>query len=51
MNLKQRSLLFANLSADAYGEEATVREIEKEYGFTDVEFYNLDGAQAYRFEN
>ena len=51
MNLKQRSLLFANLAADAYGEEATVREVVKEHGFTDVEFYNLDGAQAFRFEN
>ena len=51
MNLKQRSLLFANLAADAYGEEATVREVVKEHGFTDVEFYNLDGAQAFRFES
>tara|TARA_Y100000296_G_scaffold35569_1_gene41194 strand:+ start:156 stop:650 length:495 start_codon:yes stop_codon:yes gene_type:complete len=51
MNLKQRSLLFARLAADAYGVEATVREVVKEHGFTDVEFYNLDGAQAYRFEN
>ena len=51
MNLKQRSLLFARLAADAYGVEATVREVVKERGFTDVEFYNLDGAQAYRFEN
>ena len=51
MNLKQRSLLFANLAADAYGEEATVREIVAGHGFTDVEFYNLDGAQAFRFEN
>jgi len=51
MNLKQRSLLFANLAADAYGVEATVREIVAGRGFTDVEFYNLDGAQAFRFEN
>lgn len=51
MNLKQRSLLFARLSADAYGKESVVREAVKEYGFKDIEFYNLHGAQAYRFEN
>jgi len=38
MNLKQRSLLFANLAADAYGEEATVREVVKEHGFTEEMF-------------
>jgi len=51
MNLKQRSLLFAKLAADAYGTFEAVREIVNEHGFKDVKFYDIGGAQAYRFES
>lgn len=51
LNLKERSLLFARLSAIAYGDLKEVKKQAKELGFTTVEFYNKDGAQAYRFQN
>ncbi len=51
MDFKQRSLLFARLSSLAYGELKTVKKEAKKLGFTEVEFYELDGAQAYRFMN
>jgi triacylglycerol lipase len=51
MNLKQRSLLFAKFAAIAYGKEEVVREEVKQYNFTDVTFYDHDGAQAFRFES
>tara|TARA_R110002153_G_scaffold3244_19_gene15966 strand:+ start:10780 stop:11553 length:774 start_codon:yes stop_codon:yes gene_type:complete len=50
-NFKQRSLLFARLSSIAYLDDTSAREGAKELGFTDIEFYNRAGAQAYRFEN
>ena len=48
--LYNRSLLFAKLAAIAYQDEISSEEL-KELGFTDKEFYNRDGAQAWRFEN
>lgn len=47
----QRALLFAELSSIAYMDEAQATSHAKSLGFTTVEFYNRDGAQAYRFMN
>jgi len=52
MSFPERSLLFAKLSSIAYNDN--VKEVKsqvKKLGFTTVEFYNRDGAQAYRFMN
>jgi len=51
MTFKQRSLLFAKLASIAYEDEKAAKKQVKELGFTEVEFYNRDGAQAYRFQN
>jgi|TARA_B110000438_G_scaffold286616_1_gene318019 triacylglycerol lipase len=51
LDIKGRSLLFARLAADAYGEEKTVKVLAKEHGFTKTKFYDNGGAQAFRFEN
>ena len=51
MNLKEKSLLFAKLAADAYGDKADVIKLAKKHGFTKTKFYDIGGAQAYRFEN
>jgi len=51
LSFKDRSLIFARLSAIAYLNDTNVRTMAQELGFTDIEFYNKDGAQAYRFEN
>jgi triacylglycerol lipase len=48
---KERSALFANLSSIAYLDEKEAKKAVKVLGFTQVEFYNKDGAQAYRFQN
>ena len=52
MNFKQRSLLFAKLAEISYNDN--IKEVKKQVktlGFTTVEFYDRDGAQAYRFAN
>jgi len=52
MNFADRSLLFAKLSSIAYNDN--IKEVKKQVkalGFTTVEFYDRDGAQAYRFQN
>ena len=52
MSFPERSLLFAKLSSIAYNDN--VKEVKsqvKKLGFTTVEFYNKEGAQAYRFMN
>ena len=52
MDFPSRSLLFAKLSSIAYNDN--VKEVKsqvKKLGFTTVEFYNKEGAQAYRFMN
>ena len=51
MDIKQRSLLFARLAADAYGTKATVTKLAMGHGFTKTTFYDVGGAQAYRFES
>ena len=52
LSFPERSLLFAKLSSIAYNDN--IKEVKKQVkklGFTTVEFYNRDGAQAYRFMN
>ena len=51
MNLKEKSLLFAKLAADAYGDKPDVVKLAKKHGFTKTKFYDIGGAQAYRFES
>lgn len=51
MNFKERSLLFAKLSKISYYSEKKAKSQAKKLGFTTVEFYNRDGAQAFRFAN
>lgn len=46
---KERSLLFAKLSSIAYSDETEAAKAAKKLGFTQTEFYNRDGAQAFRF--
>lgn len=51
LNFKERSLLFAELAQIAYLDEKNASKLAKKLGFTTVEFYNVDGAQSYRFMN
>lgn len=52
MNFRQRSLLFAKLASIAYSDDTKqVKKDAKALGFTEIEFYNNGGAQAYRFQN
>ncbi len=47
----QKSLLFAELSMIAYNDEDEARRACKIVGFPDVNFYDRDGSQAFRFRN
>ena len=52
LNFAERSLLFAKLAEISYNDN--IKEVKKQVktlGFTTVEFYDRDGAQAYRFAN
>jgi len=49
--LLRKSLLFAELSSVAYGDEDDVSGVVKELGFQHVEFFDRDGSQAYLLEN
>jgi triacylglycerol lipase len=51
MNFKERSLLFAKLSSIAYNNTKEAKSQVKKLGFTTTEFYEKDGAQAFRFMN
>ena len=51
MNFKERSLLFAKLASIAYSNTKEAKKQAKKLGFTTTEFYEKDGAQAYRFMN
>ena len=51
LDFNKRSLLFARLASVAYFDMDDAKKWAKAYGFTTVEFYNKDGAQAYRFMN
>ena len=51
LNHLERSLLFAKLSQLAYNNTDEAKKQAKKLGFTTTEFYDKDGAQAYRFMN
>ena len=51
LDFNKRGLLFAELSRVAYFTEYHATRLAKKLGFTTVEFYNIDGAEAYRFMN
>ena len=51
MGFKEKSLLFAKLSSIAYNNIKEAKSQAKKLGFTTTEFYEKDGAQAYRFMN
>jgi triacylglycerol lipase len=51
LNFLERSLLFAKLSQVAYYNFDEAKKQAKKLGFTTTEFYDKDGAQAYRFMN
>ena len=52
MTFLERSLLFAKLASIAYSDNVKqVKKDVKKLGFTEIEFYNNGGAQAYRFMN
>ena len=51
LSFKEKSLLFANLARIAYLPEKNAKSEARKLGFTTTEFYNKDGAQAYRFMN
>jgi triacylglycerol lipase len=51
LNFKEKSLLFAELASLAYNNKRDVQSQAKNYQFTTIEFYDRDGAQAYRFMN
>ena len=51
LNFKERSLLFAKLASISYYNIKKAKSQAKKLGFTTVEFYENDGAQAYRFMN
>ena len=52
LSFPDRSLLFARLASIAYNNNITeVKKQVKRLGFTTVEFYDKEGAQAYRFMN
>jgi len=51
LSFKQRSILFAKLASISYNNIKDVKKQAKSLGFTTIEFYEKDGAQAYRFMN
>ena len=51
LSFKEKSLLFAKLSSIAYNNTKEAKSQAKKLGFTTTEFYEKDGAQAYRFMN
>jgi len=51
LDFKQRSLFFAKLAQIAYLDEKEATKHAKKLGFSTIEFYNIDGAQTYRFMN
>ena len=51
MNFNERSLLFAKLASIAYSNAKDAKSQVKKLGFTTTEFYERDGAQAFRFMN
>jgi triacylglycerol lipase len=51
LSLLRRSLLFAELSLIAYNDYAEALAAATVIGLPDVQFFNHDGSQAYRFRN
>lgn len=51
LDFNNRALLFAELSRVAYFTEYHATRLAKKLGFTTVEYYNIEGAEAYRFMN
>ena len=51
LSIMQRSLLFAELASIAYCDKDKAVKYAKQIGFSTVEFYDRNGAQAYRFQN
>lgn len=51
LTFNERSLLFAKLASIAYNNTKEAKSQAKRLGFTTTEFYNKEGAQAYRFMN
>ena len=51
MDFKTKSLIFAKLAGIAYSNLKEAKSQAKKLGFTTIEFYDRDGAQAYRFMN
>ena len=51
IDFRKRALLFAKLSKISYYNIKEAKKQAKILGFSEVEFYNKDGAQAYRFMN
>lgn len=51
LDFKEKSHLFAKLAGIAYKDPKEATADAKALGFTTVEFYDRDGAQAYRFMN
>jgi triacylglycerol lipase len=52
LDFPNRSLLFAKLASIAYNDNTKeVKKQAKELGFTEIEFYDREGAQAYRFQS
>ena len=51
LTFKEKSLLFARLASIAYSNKEEAKSQAKKLGFTTTEFYDKDGAQAYRFMN
>ena len=50
LDVYQQSLLFAELSLIAYNDEKQARAQAQEIGFTEVHFFDHNGAQGYTFE-
>lgn len=51
MTFLRKALLFAELSMIAYNDENEVGRAAAELGFFDVDYFEHDGSQAYRFRN
>ncbi len=51
LSFLRRSLLFAELAMIAYNDEAEAKIGAALAGFADVNYYDRDGSQAYRFRN
>lgn len=51
LSFKDKSLLFAELSDLAYSNKQEATKKAERMGFTTIEFYDIGGAQAYKFMN